>query len=78
MAAYRERTIARFDLAALADWTPPAFAERAAFLLCDPLSALAIFDGRWARPVVAAGARDAQGGVGLLLPIAAAAGLWQL
>ena len=48
VAAYRERTIARFDLAALADWTPPAFVERAASLLSDPF-------GLWALAVLAIG-----------------------
>ena len=48
VAAYRERTIARFDLAALADWTPPAFVERGASLLTDPF-------GLWALAVLAIG-----------------------
>lgn len=48
VAAYRERTIARFDLAALIDWTPPAFVERGASLVTDPF-------GLWALAVLAAG-----------------------
>ena len=48
VAAYRERAIARFDLAALADWTPPPFVERGASLLTDPF-------GLWALAVLAAG-----------------------
>lgn len=48
VAAYRERAIARFDLAALADWTPPAVVERGAALVTDPF-------GLWALAVLAAG-----------------------
>lgn len=48
VAAYRERAIARFDLAALADWTPPAFVERGASLVTDPFAL-------WALAVLTAG-----------------------
>lgn len=48
VAAYRERTIVRFDLAALADWTPPAFVERGVSLVTDPFAL-------WALAVLAAG-----------------------
>ena len=48
VAAYREHTIARFDLAALAPWEPPAFVERGASLLTDPFAL-------WALAVLAAG-----------------------
>ncbi len=48
VADYRARTIVRFDLAALADWTPPPFLERGAALLTDPF-------GLWALAVLAAG-----------------------
>ena len=48
VAAYREHAIARFDLAALAPWEPPAFVERGASLLTDPF-------GLWALAVLAAG-----------------------
>lgn len=48
VAVYRERTIARFDLAALADWTPPAFVERGVSLVTDPF-------GLWALAVLTAG-----------------------
>ena len=48
VAAYRERSIARFDLAALADWEAPAFVEHGAALFTDPF-------GLWALAVLAAG-----------------------
>lgn len=48
VAAYREHTIARFDLAARAAWEPPAFVERVSSLLTDPF-------GLWALAVLAAG-----------------------
>ena len=48
VAAFREHTIARFDLAALAEWTPPAFVARGASLVTDPF-------GLWALAVLAAG-----------------------
>ena len=49
VAEYRELTIAHFDLASLANWSPPAIVARAAALLSDPF-------GLWALAVLAFGA----------------------
>lgn len=49
VAAYRERTTVRFDLAALVDAIPGGFVERAAVLLSDPF-------GLWALAVLGSGA----------------------